>query len=98
MMYCDLPSIADLECLHRYIVYNKFSTMTPSFDYDGVKVLLENGFVPLFSTPAGQELDEALFSYYKEKTFQLNKQAEIFAINEEKKCVARQRANHEPKY
>ena len=72
--------------------------MAPVYDYDGVKVLLENGYVPLFSTPAGQELDEALFAYYEEKTFQLNKQAEIFAINEDKKRVARQRAINEPKY
>lgn len=98
MMYFNIPSIADLECLYRYMVYNKFSTMSPAYGYDGVKVLLENGFVPLFTTPAGQELDEALFAYYEEKTFQLNKQAEIFAINEEKQRVARQRANNEPKY
>ena len=72
--------------------------MAPAYDYDGVKVLLENGYVPLFSTPAGQELDEALFAYYEEKTFQLNQQAEIFSKNEEKKRVARQRANNEPKF
>ena len=98
MMYSDIPSIADLECLHRYMVYNKFSTTSPSYDFDGVKLLLENGFVPLFSTPAGQELDKALFSYYEEKTFALNKNAEMFAQNEDNKCVARQRANNEPKF
>lgn len=98
MMWEDVPSIADLECLHKYMVYNKFSLMTPKYNYDGVKKLLENGFVPLFSTPAGQELDNALFAYYDEKTFKLNEQAEKFAKDDEKKRVARQRANNEPKF
>lgn len=98
IMYSDIPSIDDLECLYRYMVYNKFSTISPSYDFDGVKLLLENGFVPLFLTPAGQELDKALFSYYEQKTFQLNKHAELIAKNEDNKRVARQRANNEPKF
>ena len=72
--------------------------MTPKYDYDGVKKLLENGFVPLFSTPAGQELDKALFAYYEDKTYKLNAQAEKFALDDDKKRVARQRANNEPKF
>lgn len=95
-MFCDVPSTSDLECLHKYMVYNKFSTMSSKYDYDGVKMLLENGFVPLFSTPAGQELDKALFAYYDEKTHKLNEQAKKFAEDDDKKRVARQRANNEP--
>ena len=98
IMWLNYPSIEDLECLHKYMVYNKFSTMSPKYDYDGVKKLLENGFVPLFSTPAGQELDKALFAYYEDKTHKLNEQAEKFAEDDDKKRVARQRANNEPKF
>lgn len=98
IMWERVPSTEELECLHKYMVYNKFSLMTPKYDYDGVKKLLENGFVPLFSTPAGQELDKALFAYYDEKTFKLNVQAEKFAKDDERKRVARQRANNEPKF
>lgn len=97
-MWEDVPSIEDLECLHKYMVYNKFSTMPPKYDYDGVKKLLENGFVPLFSTPAGQELDKSLFAYYEDKTLKLNEQAKKFAEDDDKKRVARQRANNEPKF
>ena len=61
-------------------------------------MLLDNGFVPLFSTPAGQELDKALFAYYEDKTFKLNEQAAKFAKDDENKRVARQRANNEPKF
>lgn len=97
-MWEDVPSTADLECLHKYMVYNKFNLISSKFDYDGVKKLLENGFVPLFSTPAGQELDNALFAYYEDKTHKLNEQAEKFAKDDEKRRVARQRANNEPKF
>ena len=97
-MYTDSPCIDDMEYLYRYMVYNKFSTIPPSYDFDGVRLLLDNGYVPLFTTPAGQELDKALFAYYEQKTFELNKNAELFALNEDKKRVARQRANNEPKY
>ena len=95
-MFCDVPSTSDLECLHKYMVYNKFSLMSPKYDYDGVKKLLDNGFVPLFSTPAGQELDKALFAYYEDKTYKLNEQAKKFAEDDDKKRVARQRVNNEP--
>lgn len=97
-MFCNVPSTSDLECLHKYMVYNKFSLISPKYDHDGVKILLDNGFVPLFSTPAGQELDKALFAYYEDKTSKLNEQAEKFSLDDDKKRVARQRANNEPKF
>ncbi|AWW06061.1 MAG: replication initiator protein [Microvirus sp.] len=51
----------ELETLFEYVVSQKTYVNTPTYEYDGVKVLVSNGWIPLNMTPAGEIEDDSYF-------------------------------------